>query len=207
MNVVVFGATGNIGPLLLAELLRAGHHVSAFLRTPSKITLDHPALTLIQGDVRDAQAVTDGVIGQEAIISTVGGEDHQDTRVVAMMHIIAAMQQAHVHRVLAIGGLGILQAAGPIRVEQLPVFPATMKARTEEHRRVFEMLEKSDSQWTLVCPPDMTREPATGRYHTRVDHAFLTGPHSIPLGDVAHFLVQELVQGHYIGHRVAIASQ
>ena len=56
MNVVVFGATGNIGPLLLAELLQAGHHVSAFLRTPSKITLDHPALTLIQGDVWDAQA-------------------------------------------------------------------------------------------------------------------------------------------------------
>ena len=37
MNVTVFGATGAIGQLVVAELLAAGHTVTGYVRNPAKV--------------------------------------------------------------------------------------------------------------------------------------------------------------------------
>jgi len=57
MKIVVFGASGRMGIKVVEQALDAGHTVTSFLRTPSKFTLQHPKLTLFQGDVMDAAAV------------------------------------------------------------------------------------------------------------------------------------------------------
>ena len=51
MKIVVFGASGRMGIKVVEQALEAGHTVIAFLRTSSKIVLQHPMLTLFQGDV------------------------------------------------------------------------------------------------------------------------------------------------------------
>jgi uncharacterized protein YbjT (DUF2867 family) len=70
---VVFGATGNTGKQMLPLLLEAGHSVRAFVRTPSKLSIQHSNLEIVQGDITDNQAVRDTIKGMDAVISLVGG--------------------------------------------------------------------------------------------------------------------------------------
>ena len=63
MKIVVFGASGRMGIKVVEQALEAGHLVTAFLRTPSKIAIQHPNLTLFQGDVLDAAAVENAIAG------------------------------------------------------------------------------------------------------------------------------------------------
>lgn len=48
MRVLLTGATGFVGQALLPRLLRAGHDVRAFARTPARVTADIP---VVQGDM------------------------------------------------------------------------------------------------------------------------------------------------------------
>lgn len=49
MKLVVFGATGGTGIQIVEQALAAGHTVTAFLRTPSKLSIQHSNLVLFQG--------------------------------------------------------------------------------------------------------------------------------------------------------------
>ena len=57
MKVLIFGATGTIGHELVKQALEQGHVVTAFARNPAKVDLEHPNLTVAQGDVMDQAAV------------------------------------------------------------------------------------------------------------------------------------------------------
>jgi putative NADH-flavin reductase len=52
MNIVILGATGKTGSILLRQALDAGHTVTALVRTPSKITLKNDKLTVISSNAR-----------------------------------------------------------------------------------------------------------------------------------------------------------
>ena len=49
MKLAVFGATGRTGRQLVEQALQAGHEVVALVRTPSRLTIQNPKLTVIQG--------------------------------------------------------------------------------------------------------------------------------------------------------------
>jgi putative NADH-flavin reductase len=51
MRPVVFGASGRTGILLVQQALEAGHHVTAFVRTPSRLPIQHERLIVVAGDV------------------------------------------------------------------------------------------------------------------------------------------------------------
>jgi putative NADH-flavin reductase len=70
---VVFGAAGNTGKQMLPLLLEAGHSVRAFVRTPSKLLIQHVNLEIVQGDITNPKAVRDAIKGMDAVISLVGG--------------------------------------------------------------------------------------------------------------------------------------
>jgi nucleoside-diphosphate-sugar epimerase len=70
MRLTIFGATGGTGRQLVQQALAAGHEVTAFVRNPSKLALQHDRLRLLQGDVVDAAAVERAVNGAQAVIST-----------------------------------------------------------------------------------------------------------------------------------------
>jgi putative NADH-flavin reductase len=111
MKIVIFGASGRTGTKVVEQALDAGHIVTAFLRTPAKITIQHPGLTLFQGDVMDAAAVEKAVAGQDVVISVL-----HTTRppVPGMMetaakNIVAAMQKHDIHRIISTTGAAVPQ--------------------------------------------------------------------------------------------------
>ena len=46
MKITIFGATGRTGQNLVKKALEAGHEVTAYVRTPSKLTAEHGNLTV-----------------------------------------------------------------------------------------------------------------------------------------------------------------
>ena len=58
MKITVFGATGGAGKQLVEQALAAGYEVVAYARNPSKLSISHEHLTVVQGEL-SYQALTE----------------------------------------------------------------------------------------------------------------------------------------------------
>jgi putative NADH-flavin reductase len=72
MNITIFGASGAIGQLLTQLALDNGDFVTAYVRNPKKISLKHPNLSLVQGELSDASTIDKAVAKSDVVISTLG---------------------------------------------------------------------------------------------------------------------------------------
>ncbi|KAH8919286.1 NAD(P)-binding protein [Atractiella rhizophila] len=75
MKVLILGATGSVGSATLKACLEAGHEVTAFCRTPSKLSLppgfeaDDIKVHIVQGDVTNETDVLAALrAGQDAVV-------------------------------------------------------------------------------------------------------------------------------------------
>lgn len=72
MNITIFGATGAIGQLLTRFALDNGDFVTAYVRNPEKIKLNHSNLRLVTGELSNASAIETAVAEADVVISTLG---------------------------------------------------------------------------------------------------------------------------------------
>src|ERR1051326_8585528 len=109
MRLVIFGATGGNGKYFVEQALAAGHEVTAVARRPSAITRQHKNLTAVQGDVMQAATIRQALVGQDAVISTIGATDRGPTVVYSqgIANIIQAMHAEGVRRLLCVSASGL----------------------------------------------------------------------------------------------------
>lgn len=207
MKVVIFGSSGRTGKQLVHNALEEGWEVTAFVRNPDSIIIHHPRLTIYQGDVTNAQAVENALIGKDAVLSAVGSDLGQtNLRQKAIENMVAGMQKNHVRRIIGIGGMGVLQAADNIQVFQTPGFPKEYVPVSQDHNSALLALNRSGLDFTFVCPPVIVEGPATGKYEVQADYP-PKGEFHISTGDLADFMIQELKEPRFIGKRVGIAAK
>ncbi|HEY8930061.1 MAG TPA: SDR family NAD(P)-dependent oxidoreductase [Mucilaginibacter sp.] len=72
LHILVIGGNGGIGKQCVQVALNAGHQVTAVLRTPAKLTLQHPHLNVVQGDITDPASIAQHLENKDAVISAVG---------------------------------------------------------------------------------------------------------------------------------------
>lgn len=204
MKITLFGATGRVGGEVLKLALVEGHEVTALVRSPEKLA-PHDRLTIIQGDVRDVAAVSDAVAGMDVVFSSLG-TDQTTTLTEAVPHMIRAMEDSGINRLVTIGTAGILQSK--IDPEKLRYEAGDTNRRltfaAEEHHKVYDMLRQSRLEWTIVCPTYLPDGVAVGDYRTERDLLPEDGK-QISVGDTAAFAYDELLQGDNIGFRVGIS--
>ena len=204
MKIALFGATGRVGKEVLKQALAAGHEVVALVRSPEKLA-GHDKLTIIQGDVRDAAAVSQAISGVDVVFSALG-TDKTTTLTEAVPEMIGAMKEAGINRIVTIGTAGILQSS--IEPEKLRYEAGDTNRRltfaAEEHHKVYDMLRASGLAWTIVCPTYLPEGEAVGNYRTERDLLPEDGK-KITVGDTANYAYQELVEGNHIGFRVGIS--
>lgn len=215
MKLVIFGATGMVGKQLVQQALFGKNQVRAFGR--NVFTTDYietEGLQLVQGALFDEGEVYDAVKGCDAVLSAIGGSvDGVDkTRTLGMKNIILQMQKAGVKRIVAVGGLGVLNAGttdtgqeNSLLVEQED-YPSEYKAVGLEHKKAYEMLAESGLDWTFVCPPNILNEGPTGSFLTRANVAPEPNNYKINAGDLALFMLQELEKNAYLKQRVGISN-
>lgn len=203
MRITVFGATGKIGQLVVAQLLAAGHQVVAFARTPAKLGLGGANLTTVAGQLSDRGAVAQAVSGSDAVISALGPSLRRSASGSPLTDgtraIVAAMHTAGVRRFIGLATPSIADArdAPHWKHKVLPVmarlaFPNALA----ELRGMTEVVTGSDLDYTIARITNPTGKPATGRIragflgHERVGSA-------ISRADIAAFMVGQLTDTRY----------
>src|SRR4051812_26177451 len=72
MKVLILGASGLTGRLLVTRALEQHHEVTALVRDPLKLEVVHERLTVITGDALDKAIVLKAVAGQDVVLSAIG---------------------------------------------------------------------------------------------------------------------------------------
>jgi putative NADH-flavin reductase len=206
MNVIIFGSTGRTGQVLIQFALEAGHEVTAFARNPDAVHFRHSRLKVFQGDATQTEAVNQALEGQDAVLFAVGTDlGATNLRQTAMKNILAGMKLNGVKRLVGIGGMGILQASEDHLIYQTSGFPAEYIPVSEDHLAAWKKLQESNVDYTFVCPPMIQNGPQTGHFEAQADYP-PDGKFFINTGDLAFFMIEELQNPRFTGHRVGITA-
>jgi uncharacterized protein len=209
MNLVVFGATGQVGKQLVKQALFNGHHVKAFGRNVfTEFETDEENLDLIKGGVFDEKEVLHAVKDCDAVLSALGGSfDGTDkSRSLGIKNIVAQMQKAGVQRIVALGGMGILNFDDTTLLIDTEDYPKQYIPVGNEHRKAYEYLKDSGLAWTFVCSPDIINAEATGEFITSANYPPDPNKYKITAGDLALFMLDELKKNNYVRERVGISA-
>lgn len=208
MKIVVFGAAGRTGKKVVQEALEEGHEVTAFVHSQAE-GINHPKLKVVQGDALNKNDVAAAIAGQDVVISTLGVKDIDSDAVNlmsdAMKIFVEAMKQHGLKRVLAVGGMAVLQENEQQQYIDNPNYPAAYKNVGIGHNKVYLVLKDSGLNWTFACCPDIVDAPYSGEYTVLKDYK-PAGLFNIHTGDLAHFLVREAVESKFPSTRVGICN-
>ena len=209
MNLIVFGATGMVGKQLVQQALFKGHHVKAFGRNVYTTDYLQPdKLQLVQGALFDEGEVYNAIKGCDAVLSAIGGamDGTDKARTLGIKNIIKQMQKAAVKRIVAIGGLGVLNANENSLLVDEEDYPPEYKPVGLEHKKAYELLNESGLDWTFVCPPNIINEGPTGHYVTKANYPPEPNNYKINAGDLSMFMLNEMEKNEFVKHRVGISN-
>lgn len=209
MQLIVFGATGQVGRQLVQQALFMGHSVKAFGR--NVFTADFPEeekLERVQGALFDEGEVYRALKGCDAVLSAIGGSvDGVDkARTLGMKNIIAQMKKAGVNRIIGIGGLGVLNADENSLLIDQEGYPKEYLPVGKEHQKAWEMLNESGLAWTFVCAPNIIDAGPTGHFTTAANYPPEPNNYRINAGDLALFMLNELSKNEFVQQRVGISN-
>lgn len=170
-RLMIFGATGSLGSQVLRQALAAGHQVTVFVRTPSKLSLEAQAQVAVhQGDLSTLAPVDIAQLinGHDALINCAGLVTEGQTFVDLIDRLVTAVESLPtaaqpVCWFLAGAALLDIDPAGRKGVE-LP----KVKSTYWPHRVNFERIRRSSLDWRLLCPGPMVEEPALGLNRLRI---------------------------------------
>jgi putative NADH-flavin reductase len=205
MKLVIFGASGATGQHLVQQALAQGHTVTAFARRPESIlAAPSPGLTVVQGDVHDAAAVSAVIAGHDAVLSGLGARNlgKSDVLEVGVRNILAGMAAHGVRRIIVLGASGAVQDADQhlgagtrlfLKLISATVLKEPFRSQREQERQ----LEASAMDYTVVRPPRLLNGPFTGQYRVQEDGLPPNGL-TINRADVADFMLRQLTDAAWI---------
>lgn len=204
MKIAIFGATGRVGGAVLKQALAEGHEITTLVRSTQKLT-PQDRLSIIQGDVCDAEAVSHAIEEVDVVFSALG-TDKTTTLTEAVPHMIRAMKKNGISRIVTIGTAGILSSRSNPEKLRYEAGDSNRKLTfaAEEHHKVYDMLRQSGLEWTIVCPTYLPDGAAVGDYRTERDLLPEDGK-QITVGDASAFAYSELLEGRNIGFRIGIS--
>lgn len=199
-KLVIVGANGGIGRQCVEQALQAGHLVTAILRNPAKLAIEHPNLKKVSGDVMQPGAFENNFENQDAVISAIGvaggvGSD-KPTALYSQgnANILKAMEQKGIKRMFLISASAIeISPVLPfyIRLVEKYVVQKLLKHMYTDLLKMEVVIKSSNISWTIIRPPQLTNQAVTGTYRIAIN-AFLKNCLKISRADVAHFIINNI---------------
>jgi putative NADH-flavin reductase len=160
MRLFVLGATGRTGVELI-DLALPRQEVTAFVRSPEKITRRDARLSIVKGDVHKADEVAAALVGHDAVVSALGPTVGQALRGTTLLQdaagsTLAAMRAAGVRRLLVVSSALLFPGGGP----PVRFFRRLIGHHLRDSKAMEELVTRSDLEWTIARPPRlvMTRD-------------------------------------------------
>ncbi|MAT55565.1 MAG: hypothetical protein CMN32_13895 [Saprospirales bacterium] len=209
MRITIFGSTGMVGRRLIDRALAHGHEVRAFGRNVfTKLSTERERLELVKGYLFQDDDVEEALKGADAVLSALGGgiDGVDKTRSLGMKHIVRGMEKLGIKRLVAVGGMGILDGPDGKMLYETPSFPPQYRPVTLEHLAAWIHMRDSHLDWTMMCPPDILDQPMGWKLKTACNQ-FPGGFAKVRAGDLAELMVETLENGEFIHCRVGLGSE
>jgi putative NADH-flavin reductase len=195
MKIVVIGASRGIGLEVVKQALERGHEVTALLRDPAKLELEHPRLHKIRGDVGKPADVLAALSGQDAVCTCVGVNPTRKPVELfsrGARNVLAALQGAPATKFVAVTGIGAGDSRGHggffyDKILQ-PLLLGTIYADKD---REEDLIKASSADWLIVRPGFLTNGPRAGNYSAITELSGVTAG-KISRADVADFMLSQL---------------
>jgi uncharacterized protein YbjT (DUF2867 family) len=193
MKILVLGATGATGQLIVRDAVASGHSVVALVRT--KARSDLPGAELIEGDVRDEKTLARALDGCDAVVSALGtgvGFREVDLLTVATRALVATMTRTGIRRLICISALGVGDSRGHGGFVFDRLFQPLLLGHAYKDKGHQETTIRASSlDWVIVRPGMLTNDSPRGRVKATTDLAGVNGG-KIARADVAQFVVEQL---------------
>ncbi len=160
MKLVIFGANGKTGQQLINQALEGGHLVTAYVRRIDSITLNHPNLRILVGQLSDRDKLREATEGCEVCFSTLGGASlsKRSTEISkGIDHIVNIMEEFGPKRFIYLSSIG----AGDSRKYMGPligfmVAGLFLRIPLADHTLNENRISASQLNWTVVRPGGLT---------------------------------------------------
>ena len=200
LHILIIGATGGTGRQLVRQALELGHQVTAFVRTPARLKIEHPNLRIVQGNVLDYE--------QNVVVCALGHKRwfypnkilSEGTR-----NILRAMKTCDVPRLVCESSLGIGNSVGRLGLlYTFFVIPLILPFIFWDKVRQEKLIVESGVDWVIVRPAVLTNGAARGSYRHGPNLGNFLRTNRISRADVADFMLKQLTDDTYLGTAVAV---
>ncbi|XP_071543970.1 flavin reductase (NADPH)-like [Panulirus ornatus] len=215
MKLAVLGASGQTGQQFVQQALDAGHSVTAIVRNPTKITVTHDNLAVVEGNIFDESSLSPIISNHDAVVSCLGFPRNPQPvtgYTESASAIIGAMRKESVSRFVTMTSwyteTSVASSMGFLLNWVVVPF---LKPVLTNMRQMEQYLEEScpDIDYTVVRPPGLGNGPTTGKPMTVAeDYVVGTGSsfNRVHRSDVASFMLSCLHSNQYDRKMVAVAS-
>uniref|UniRef100_A0A2C9KPT6 NAD(P)-binding domain-containing protein n=2 Tax=Biomphalaria glabrata TaxID=6526 RepID=A0A2C9KPT6_BIOGL len=212
MKVMVIGATGQSGLLIISEALARGYEVIALVRCPEKINIMHEKLKVVQVDILKSEEIAENLKGCDAVLSAIGGRPGImtpcDIYSKSGEAVVKAMRETGVKRFIAITAWGTKDDPDLPFVWKWVLKPSFLRNIVKD-MEIFEdylLKECSDINYTVVKPPRLTNEPSNGeKIIAKEGQCIANVSNAISRQDVVRFMLDNITSQDYFKKLVSVA--
>ena len=206
MRVAIFGGTGGVGRWLLAVARENGDHVKVLVRDRRKLPGDLGAIGVLEGDVRDREAVDVTVSGCDVVFSALGSDGLGKTTLYSSgtANIMAAMKRSGATRLLVVSSAGVEDDPNMNFFSRRVFLPLVLRNVLADMRAMEREIEESGLVYTIVRPGRLTDGPRTGLYRAN-DRFVPERGREISRADVADFMYRVVVDERTLRKTAALA--
>lgn len=223
-SIVIFGAGGRAGRLVVSEARARGYAVTAIVRdiaterVRDAAELHAAGVTLLAGDAADADRVAEVAAGHVAAISTIAPRHDiappPDQLARAHRALLGGLERASVTRLAVVGVAPTLEVEPGVRMIDTSAIPPEHQPFLRAHEAGLDALlaagPTSAVDWVSLTPPmSLVHDaPRHGRYRISAGDGLPGHPGAdhLSYADLAVALVDEAVEPRHHRRRIAVTD-
>jgi len=195
-KIIVFGATGGTGKLVVEQALEAGYQVTVVVRNTDAVAARHKNLEIIKGDVFQPITFENTMNVKDAVVSCLGTHKRGPTTVYSkgVNNIIMAMQKAGANRIICISAAAVIvppKSSFILKFVVKNILQRIFKYMYADMLLMEKLLAESELNWTVIRAPRLTNAKGKGKYRTDIND-YLRNPSNISRADLADYIVNHL---------------
>jgi uncharacterized protein YbjT (DUF2867 family) len=215
-RILLYGATGRTGGLLLDYALAKGYAVTALVRNPAKLTRQSPHLTVVAGSPTNRADVRRAMAGCELVVSTLSALSEAEsfsvkkltpphTLATTMRHTIAVMQELGLKRIVTLSSIGVGDSRpyAPWYM-RLIIKLTNFKLVFADHDAQETLLRQSGLDWVVARPVALNNKEEVAELV--VEYQRTPAPFAISRHQLARFMVDSL-QGDAYVHKAPLLAE
>ena len=204
MRLFILGANGKTGTQMVDLALARNHEVTAFVRSPGKITRRHPLLKVRAGDPKHVDELASVLPGHDVVLSALGVRPPGAFRPHTLVEecaasTVAAMTRAGVRRLVLVSAAVLFPEKGL----RFAFFRRLLKHIMRDLESAEQIIRATSLDWTIARPPRLIDRPDE-QYRTAVA-ALPAGGFSMSFRAVAAFALDAVEQRTYVHEIVGLS--